>query len=76
VGRRAGKSFMAAVIAVYLAIFFDYRKQLSVGERGVIQIIAADKAQAGVIFNYIKGIIQETTFFKQFIEREYTDKLD
>lgn len=67
---------MAAVIAVYLAIFFDYRKQLSVGERGVIQIIAADKAQAGVIFNYIKGIIQETTFFKQFIEREYTDKLD
>jgi hypothetical protein len=76
VGRRAGKSFMAAVIAVYLAIFFDYRKQLSIGERGVIQIIAADKAQAGVIFNYIRGILRETPFFKQFIEREYTDKLD
>jgi hypothetical protein len=76
VGRRAGKSFMAAVIAVYLAIFFDYRKYLSVGERGVIQCLAADKAQAGVIFNYIRGILQETAFFNQFIEREYTDKLD
>jgi hypothetical protein len=76
VGRRAGKSFMSAVMAVYQAIFFDYSKYLSVGERGVIQIVAADKAQAGVIFNYIKGILHGVPFFTQYIERELTDRID
>jgi hypothetical protein len=45
VGRRASKSIMAAVKAVCLAIFFDYRKYLSIGERVVIQIIAAEMSQ-------------------------------
>jgi hypothetical protein len=76
VGRRGGKSFMAAVIAVFLGIFFDYLKYLNVGERGVVQIIAADKAQAGVIFNYIKGILHSNPVFKQFIQNEYRERLD
>ena len=31
-GRRSGKSFMAAVIAVFLALFFAYSKYLAPGE--------------------------------------------
>jgi hypothetical protein len=76
IGRRSGKSFMAAVIAVFLAILFNYRKYLNVGERGVVQCLAADRSQASVIFNYIRGVLHEVPFFKQFIEREYTERLD
>src|SRR5262245_37952318 len=35
-GRRAGKSFMLALIAVFLACFCDWSRYLAPGERGVI----------------------------------------
>ena len=40
VGRRRGKSFMLALIAVFLACFKDWRKFLGPGEIGTIMIIA------------------------------------
>ena len=46
-GRRAGKSFMLALIAVYLATFKSYREHLAPGERATIMIIAADRKQLG-----------------------------
>ncbi len=42
-GRRAGKSFILALVAVFLATFRDYRSHLAPGERGTIMIIAADR---------------------------------
>src|SRR5262245_6542521 len=36
VGRRGGKSYMAALTAVYLACFRDYRPFLSPSERGIV----------------------------------------
>lgn len=48
-GRRGGKSFVLALIATFLATFFDWRRYLSPGERGYIVIIAADRKQARVI---------------------------
>jgi hypothetical protein len=35
-GHRAGKSFILALIAVYLATFRDYRSYLQAGERGIV----------------------------------------
>jgi hypothetical protein len=49
-GRRAGKSFMLALIAVYLACFHQYRRYLAPGERATIMIIARDRKQSRVIF--------------------------
>ena len=40
-GRRAGKSFILALIAVYLACFHSYRQQLAPGERATILVVAA-----------------------------------
>jgi hypothetical protein len=60
VGRRGGKSFIMSVIAVFLALFHDFSKYLAPGERGVIQIIAADRSQARVIFRYISAILNST----------------
>ena len=48
-GRRAGKSFVLALVAVFLACFYDYRPHLAPGERGTVLVIATDRKQARVI---------------------------
>lgn len=67
-GRRAGKSFMLAITAVYLAAFHDYRKYLVPGERGVVLVIARDRAQAAVIFNYIKALLTHVPVLSRLID--------
>lgn len=57
VGRRAGKSFILALIAVYLAFFRDWRSYLVPGEKATILVIAADRRQARVIFRYVDALI-------------------
>ena len=46
VGRRGGKSFIVSLIAIYLAIFRDYRPHLSPGERATMIIAAAALSRA------------------------------
>ncbi len=75
-GRRAGKSFVLALIAVYLGCFFDYRKYLTPGERGVITIIARDRKQGRVIFLYIRALLTQVPMLAQQIERETADSFD
>jgi len=59
-GRRAGKSRLASVIAVYLAAFRDYADVLSVGEVGTLPVVAADRRQARTCMQYISGLLDET----------------
>jgi hypothetical protein len=75
-GRRAGKSFILALIAVFLACFHDYRQYLASGERGTIVIIATDRKQARVIFRYIRGLLQGVPMLERLIERETSDTFD
>lgn len=55
VGRRGGKSLIAALIATFLAAFKTYDDVLAPGETGVLAIIAADRRQARVILGYINA---------------------
>jgi hypothetical protein len=57
VGRRGGKSIIAALILVYLACFRVYRRLLAPGERGVVMLLAADRRQARVIMRYVLGLL-------------------
>lgn len=57
VGRRGGKSRIAALVAVYLACFRDYADKLAPGEVGTLAVIAADRKQARTVFRYINGFI-------------------
>jgi hypothetical protein len=57
IGRRGGKSFAAALIAVYLAVFRDWRKYLSPGERAIVLLVAADREQAKILHRYCQGIL-------------------
>jgi len=46
VGRRGGKSQIAALIAIYEAFFVDHQDKLSAGEVATVMLIAADRKQA------------------------------
>ena len=76
VGRRGGKSFVLALIAVYLACFADYRRYLAPGERGTVMIIAADKKQARVILRYVRGLLNEVPMLKALVTRETAEAFD
>ena len=65
VGRRGGKSLIAALVAVYLACFKDYSKQLAPGEVGTVMVLAADRKQARVIMRYIEGFIDSIPMLKR-----------
>lgn len=75
VGRRGGKSFMSAIVAVYLALFHDYRQYMAPGERATILIVAADRSQAQTILNYIKGILHTHDVFSQYIDGELRESV-
>jgi len=57
IGRRGGKSFAMALIAVFLAVFKDWRKYLSPGERAIVLLVAADREQAKILHRYAQGIL-------------------
>ncbi len=73
VGRRGGKSLVLALIAVFLACFRSYAKHLTVGERGVIAIVAADRRQCQIILGYVKGLLQQVSALAAMIERELAE---
>lgn len=75
-GRRGGKSFIVALIAVFLACFKDYRPYLGPGERGVLMIIATDRKQARVIMRYILALIEQVPMLKHMVVRQDSESLD
>jgi hypothetical protein len=68
VGRRGGKSRIAALVAVYLSCFQDYRALLAPGERGTLMVIAADRRQARVVFRYIQGLLDEVPLLAALVQ--------
>lgn len=74
-GRRSGKSFISALIAVYLACFKDWKSYLAPGERGMVFIVAVDKAQASIIKRYISGILDSSPILRNMIDRELTEEI-
>src|SRR5262249_37701722 len=61
--------------AAYLSAFVDWRPYLTGGERATVMILAADRAQAGVIFRYLKEMLAIPRF-GGLIERETNEVLD
>jgi hypothetical protein len=76
IGRRGGKSFILAVIAVFLACFRDWRPYLGPGERATVMIIAADRRQARVIMRYVKGLLQSVPMLAAIIESETRESIN
>jgi hypothetical protein len=75
-GRRSGKSFTLALIAVFLACFHNYRKYLAPGERGTVLVIATDRKQARVITRYIRALLTGVPMLKRMVVRETAESFD
>ncbi len=69
VGRRGGKSRIAALVAVYLACFRDYSAVLAPGERGVVMCISQDRRQARVLLRYIEALF-DIPMLKQMVKTQ------
>lgn len=76
IGRRGGKSFVLALIAVFLASFRDWRPHLAPGERATVMVIAADRKQARVILRYVKGILSGVPMLAATVEAERQEAVD
>ena len=57
IGRRSGKSRIAAAVACHVALLTDHRKRLAPGEVGTVAVIAASRDQSATVFNYIRGFL-------------------
>lgn len=75
-GRRAGKSFILALVATFLACFFDYRPYLAPGERGTVMIVASDRRQARTILRYIRALLKQVPLLARMIVRETAEGFD
>ncbi len=65
VGRRGGKSRIAAALATYAAAFRRY--DLAPGERGVAMVIAADRRQARVVFRYVCALFDAVPMLARLV---------
>lgn len=76
VGRRGGKSRIAALLAVFLACFRDYRHILSQGERGTVMLIASDRKQARVLKGYVSGLLHAVPMLERLIVNETAESIE
>jgi hypothetical protein len=75
-GRRAGKSLIAALIAVFLAFFRDYTPYLAPGEVATMMVIAADRRQARVIMRYVRAFTKGVPMLASLVIRETRESLE
>jgi hypothetical protein len=76
IGRRGGKSFIVAVIAVFIACFRDHRPFLGPGETGVVMVIATDRKQARVIHRYVRALLNAVPMLAAMIQRQGNECID
>lgn len=72
-GRRSGKSIIAALLAVWATCCRSYT--LAPGEVGVFMVIAADRKQARVIKRYVSGLLHAHPSLEVIIERETAEAI-
>jgi hypothetical protein len=75
VGRRGGKSFISALVAVFLACFRSYDDVLAPGERGTLMVLAADRRQARTVFRYIAGLLEGVPMLARLIEGQTSEAI-
>lgn len=75
VGRRGGKSRVVALIAVFLAVFRDYRDRLAPGEAATVAVIAADRKQARSVMRFMTGMFTAVPLLQGMISAQTAESL-
>jgi hypothetical protein len=76
VGRRGGKSQIAALVAVYEAAFKDYTDRLSPGEVATVMVLAQDRKQARTVMRYVSGLLHSNPMLERLILREQQESIE
>ena len=76
VGRRGGKSHVAALLAIYEAAFKDHRDKLAPGEVATCMVIASDRRQARAVMRYISGLVNENPMLRRMVLRENSEQIE
>jgi hypothetical protein len=66
IGRRAGKSRMAAALSVFLALFQQHK--LAKGETGYVLVLAATADQAKTVFQYALGFVESAELLRREVQ--------
>lgn len=74
VGRRGGKSYVMALVAVYLATVRKYK--LAPGERGVVMLIASDRKQARVLRRYVGALFEHVPMLGRMVVNERREAIE
>jgi phage terminase large subunit-like protein len=74
IGRRGGKSRIAAALAVFLAAFTQHK--LAPGEIGMCLVLAASRSQAQVVFQYVKAFLEASPILRQEIFNITRDEIE
>lgn len=74
VGRRGGKSQIAALIAIFLSVFRKY--EVAPGETPVFMCIAADRRQAKVVHRYVSGLLHSHPVLESLIDKEIRSRIE
>lgn len=75
-GRRAGKSRIASLVAVFLAAFRDYATVLDTGEVGTLPVVAADRRQARTCMQYIAALIEDVPMLADLVVGRTTESVE
>ena len=75
IGRRGGKSRVAAALAVYVAACASHAGKLASGETGMVLILAASKQQASTVFNYCRGLLESSPVLSSLIDTVTADEI-
>lgn len=76
IGRRGGKSNVAALLAVYEAVFNDHRAILAPGEVATVMVIAADRKQARTVMRYIRGLLVDNPMLARLVVRDGAESIE
>lgn len=76
IGRRGGKSKIVALIATFLACFYDYDDYLTPGEVGHVMVIATDRKQAKVVLRYIEAFIDSSPLLRRMVVRRNAESIE
>lgn len=74
-GRRSGKSRFTSVVGAWLAAK-DYTDRLAPGEQAIIGLVAPDKKQAALLFNYTAGLVRGSDLLKAELAGETQGTLE
>jgi len=74
-GRRGGKTWAAATLAVYLAALCDYRSKLRKGERARVLFLGQTMDQARCAFDIAVGIFDSVPALRKLVVKRTADML-